>query len=64
MVKNQQTLPIDVDQAFRLLLTRPPHPDESKILTRGYNQRLDHYRANPSAAKQLINEAIARAQQA
>jgi len=45
-----------IDQAFRLLLTRPPHPEERKILTRGYNQRLDHYRANPSAAKQLINE--------
>jgi hypothetical protein len=42
--------------AFRVTLSRPPLPEESRILLGSLEKRLAHYRANPKAAGQLLVE--------
>ncbi|WP_395747659.1 DUF1553 domain-containing protein [Prosthecobacter sp.] len=41
--------------AFRLVLTRPPKPDELMVLTAGYAEHLAHYRADRKAAEALVH---------
>ncbi|HUY37052.1 MAG TPA: DUF1553 domain-containing protein [Pirellulales bacterium] len=44
-----------IAHAFRLAVARPPVAAELEILTRGFQDHLAHYRAEPEAALQLVS---------
>ncbi len=43
---------------FRLALVRPPRAEELERLVALYQSELDHYRAHPEAAKQLVGKTL------
>jgi bifunctional DNA-binding transcriptional regulator/antitoxin component of YhaV-PrlF toxin-antitoxin module len=45
-----------LDFAYRVVLARYPSAAERKILETGLGKRLEHYKANPDAAKKLLSE--------
>ncbi len=44
-----------LDQAYARALARPPTAEEARLLGSLYQKQLAHYRAEPEAARQLIN---------
>ncbi len=48
-----------ITRLFRLVLARPPSPDELRVLTTALDRHLARYRSNPQAAGELI--AVGRA---
>ncbi|WZO99914.1 PSD1 and planctomycete cytochrome C domain-containing protein [Isosphaeraceae bacterium EP7] len=44
-----------LEYAFRLCLARPPKPREMEVLARVFGEQLDHFKADPKAAKALIS---------
>lgn len=52
--ETQGNLPVMIEQGFLRTLSRHPHAAEVEILTRLYNEQLQHFTAHPAEAEELL----------